>query len=315
MTCSVTGANARLAIKEQADLTTIATGNWNQVPFLSFDMAAVDEISDDPVLGFGRDAQRPTRDAITVRGRVTVPADLIASGYWLKGAFGAATVSGSGDITHLFKSGAVELPAFSLEIQHMDAPTPIYSTYRGVMVDSIGVTWGTRGRPRFEIGLVGIEEVEDNTSNAGTPVVISPTWFHHKTSSVKKDTVHLGKIVGANITYSNDLQVAEYVGDAGLVGCIAGGMFSARGSMTARYNELDLQTIAAAGTLFDLEMGWTIGATQALLFEMDQAELVRRGRSIANAGAIERAYDVIASKDFTEGDSVRVTLKNQVTAY
>lgn len=316
MSCSLMGANARMCIAFESAWGTKASGTYTQVPFLSYDMAAVDAVSDDAVLGYGRDAQRPQRDGVTVRGRVVVIGDQTAVGYWLKLCFGAAADTGTTpDFSHLWASGLAALPSMTIEVQHPDGTTPQFTTHRGVVADSVSITWGPTGRPRLEIGLIAVDEEEDNVSDAGTPNVISPRWFDGKTSVLTKDGTALAKITALTFNLSNNWDAVPTIGSGGLISCADPGMFAAGGSLTARYNDLVLYNIAKGATLFDISAGWAVDATHSLLIEIDQAELTRQGKAITNAGAIQRTYNIIGSKDATEGQAVHVTLANQTPAY
>ena len=52
---------------------------------------------------------------MTADGDVVMPLDANAFGFWLKGAFGAPTTTGTGPWTHEFHSGAWTLPSLSIE--------------------------------------------------------------------------------------------------------------------------------------------------------------------------------------------------------
>lgn len=315
MTCSVMGANARLCMKEQTDLLTKATGNYTTMPFISADIVTRTNLNRTQVLGYGREMQRPARDVMPITGTIVVPLDTVYVGYWLKAALAAPTTTGSSNYTHLFKSGSMELPAFTIEIQAPDAPTPLYRTYVGCMVDTIAIEFSPEGQPQLRITIVGVTEERDNTSDAGTPTAAAWTWYHQKHGTLTKDAVALAKVLSFGLTLNNNLDAIRYVGGGGLTGCIAPGTFEAGGPLVATYNDLTNYNLALNETLFDLAAGYMISATQKITFELDQAELVLTGEAIGGPGRIEQNFDVVGSKDFSEGDLLRVTLLNQTATY
>ena len=315
MATRVTGANAKVAIKPQTAFGALATGNWAYVPFRSLDLAANDQINEDPILGLGRQAQRPARDIIDIKGSIEVPIDAEAIGWWLYGLLGAATVTGSGPYTHVWTSALSTLPLLSLEVLHPDGASAIYTQYQDVAVDGFSVDFAATGRPTLKLDLLATTETEGGASSAGTPTTPALTWFHQKVNSLKKDTVALAKVPSFSLTYANNYEADRYVGGGGLIGALVPGMASARGQLRARYNDSVLRGIATAATVFDLEAGWTNSVSQKLLMEMDQAELLRRGRAIEGPGGIEQSFEVFGSQDAAEGSMLRVTLVNATAAY
>jgi hypothetical protein len=316
MPCSLVGANSKLLVKPETVWGTPPTGNWIQVPFISSDFGSVDDMSGGDVLGYGRDAQRQSRDGVTVRGRLTVPVDLTAIGYWLTAGLGAAANTGTTDVTHVWKSGAVALPSISLQFTHPDgSPTPIFVKYRGVLVDSMSLSWGATGRAQLELNLIGIDEVEDNVDLGGTPTTPAPVWFDQSAATLLKDAVALAKVTDLQLNVTNNWDAVKTIGSAGLVSCADPGMFAPDGEITVRDNADVLAPLAKTAATFDLQAGWSKSATQALVVDVLVAELVRRPRAIRGPGAIQRVFGILGSRDATAGNSVTVTLKNQTPTY
>lgn len=318
VTTGISGANTKLCIKEETAWGVVPTGTWEQIPFISATIGVRDDTTNTPVLGYGRDPQRVERDGVTIAGDIVMPADLTAVGFFLKGLLGAAADTGTTDVSHVFKSGTFNQPSFALEFQHPDAGpgTPSFRTIRGVLVNTAQIRLGGRGaRPQISFGFLGIDEDFDNVSNAGTPTVILPTWFEGRKTVLTKDGTALAKITDLTVNLSNNWDVATAIGGGGVIGLADPGMFACDGSLTARFNDLTLYALAQAGTLFDLAFGWTTDVTHSLIFELDQAELVRQGTPVAGPGPVTASYNVMASKDFTEGQALHVTLNNQRATY
>lgn len=316
MACALTGANAKLFIAPEASWGVTPSGNWRQVPFISCDLGAADDMSGGEVLGYGRDAQRQSRDGVTVRGRMTVPVDLTAVGNWLTAAFGPAVNSGTTDILHTWTAGLAALPSLSIELAHADgSPTPLYVKYRGVLVDTLGWSWGPTGRAQLELGLIAIDEIEDNVDLAGTPSVTTPVWFDQSSAALTKDGVALAKVTELKLDFANNWDAVKTIGSGGLVSCADPGLFAPSGEITVRDNADILAPVAKAAAVFDLAASWTKSATQSLFIDLPIAELVRRPRSIAGPGAIQRTFGVLGSRDPASGTSAIVRLKNQTPSY
>lgn len=315
MATRVTGANAKVAIKPQASFGVAATGNYVLVPFNTLTLAPNDQLGNDAILGLGRQAQRPSREITEIQGRIEVPVDAEAIGWWLYALFGAATVTGAGPYTHVWKSDLSVLPRFTIEVQHSDGASAIYTQYLDVMANGFSTDFAATGRPKLSIDLIASTESESGSSGAGTPTTPTLTWFHQRVNSLKKDTVALGKVPSFQLTYANNIEVDRYVGGGGLVGAMEPGQCTVSGNLRARFNDSVLRGLAVAATVFDLEAGWTNTASQKLLFEIDQAELARRGREISGPGGIEQAFELVGSLDQGEGSMLRATLTNATASY
>lgn len=316
MASRVTGANAKVAIKPQTAFGTLATGNWLYVPFMSLDLGPNDQVSDDAVLGLGREAQRPARDTVEIRGQIVVPVDVINIGWWLLALFGPCTTTGaSAPYTHVFTSDRSDLKLLSLEVQHPDGASNIFTTYRDVAADGFSIDFAPTGRPRLTIDLLASNETEDGTSAAGTPTTAALTWFHQKVNYLRKDTVDVAKIPSYSLSFTNNYEADRYIGGNGEIGDLVPGQSRVTGTLEARFNDTVLRDLAVAGTVFDLLAGFSNSADEFLQLEIDQAELVRRGRSIAGPGGIAQRFEVLGSKDAGEGTMFRARLKNATAAY
>jgi len=87
------GADATLkACRETAYGIAPVTG-YRSLDFKSCDLSSEQPLGDDPLLGRGRNAQDPYRGLVTDEGRIEIPLDLRAIGFWLTGLFGNATTT------------------------------------------------------------------------------------------------------------------------------------------------------------------------------------------------------------------------------
>lgn len=97
------GSDVTLRAARESTYGTAPTSGYYALPFRSSDLGAVVPLEDDPLLGFGRNAQDPYRGSITDEGGFEIPFDLQTAGYWLTGLFGDSaaptTSAATGTIT------------------------------------------------------------------------------------------------------------------------------------------------------------------------------------------------------------------------
>ena len=87
------GADATLKACRETTYGVAPFSGYRALAFKSTDLSAEQPLGDDPLLGFGRNAQDPYRGLITDEGAAVIPLDLRGTGFWLTGLFGDPTVS------------------------------------------------------------------------------------------------------------------------------------------------------------------------------------------------------------------------------
>jgi hypothetical protein len=87
------GADASLKACREIAYGTAPLSGYRSLAFKSTDLSAEQPLGDDPLLGFGRNAQDPYRGLITDEGAAVIPLDLRGTGFWLTGLFGDPAVS------------------------------------------------------------------------------------------------------------------------------------------------------------------------------------------------------------------------------
>jgi hypothetical protein len=95
---------------------TPPASGYRLMPFTRTMLGAEQPLLNSELLGYGRDPLAPIKDAVTADGEVVVPIDVEAFGFWLKGAFGAPTTTGTTPKTHTFQSGNWTLPSMAIEV-------------------------------------------------------------------------------------------------------------------------------------------------------------------------------------------------------
>jgi len=146
---------------------------------------------------------------VTADGSVVVPIDTEAFGFWLKGAFGAPVTTGTGPYTHVFTSGSWSLPSLSIETGLPEVPS--YAMYGGCMVDKIGWQMARSGLLTANVDLIAQGETLATTSGAGTPAPVALKRFGHFNGSLTRNGADIGNIVGAELSYANNLDRVETI--------------------------------------------------------------------------------------------------------
>jgi hypothetical protein len=309
------GSNFKLYVKEQTNAETLATGDFVQLPVLSFGLTGSQALGSDDLLsaGIGRDGSDPYLETLTVGGEASVPIDTVNFGYWLKMLLGPATVTGTTDKVHVFTSGKTTLPDFTMEKAFPEVPS--YDKYLGVKCGSMSFDIAPTGPANATVGLMGLGETTTTTSGAGTPTLEAPQRFYRPSSYIKKDGATLGKVTGGRANLSNNMSGVQTVRADNRIEEVDYGNFTADGDLRVRFTTNDLKTQAMAGTPCALEYGFQISPTKALKFEFPRVFLSRPGVQVSGPAGIELPISWRAAFDPTVGSMVRVTLSNQKASY
>src|SRR5512134_234643 len=99
------GADATLKACRETAYGTAPLSGYRSLAFKSIDLSAEQPLGDDPLLGFGRNAQDPYRGLITDEGAAVIPLDLRGTGFWLTGLFGDPSVSQTNALGHIAFTG------------------------------------------------------------------------------------------------------------------------------------------------------------------------------------------------------------------
>lgn len=101
-----TGANIKLRARFETTYGARAAGNFVSLRAFTWGLSKQQPLEREPLLGGGRDPERPQRGAIDVTGSAEVPVDQRLIGYWLKGLLGDPDTS-----TVVGARGFIEFPA------------------------------------------------------------------------------------------------------------------------------------------------------------------------------------------------------------
>lgn len=309
------GAAFKLRTKQETTEGTAATGNYDQVPCLSFSMTEQQDMEQDAVLSSGTNRSKadPVYGLRRVQGEAVIPIDTVHIGRWLKMLFGAATDSGSSDYTHVFKDGSSALPSNSFEKAFPDKT--VFEMAKGCRANTMAVQIAPDGAAQATIGLMALSEATATSTGAGTPVVTAYERFHRVNGAIARGGSALAAVTGGNFTITNDMEMVAAVRNDFLMEGIDFGLSGASGELTVRFSDHVLRAEALARTAADMRYTLTLSATKELEFRFPRSFLAARGNPIEGPRGISQTVAFVAAYDGSLGCAVQVTLKNQVATY
>jgi len=265
------------------------------------------------VLGLGRDPQAPINDLLRVGGQITVPLDVRNIGYWLKLLLDDPTTTGSDPYTHTFVSGSTSLPSAAIEIGHPDVPA--FFLLKGVRADSMAITLDRTGKPVAVFNLVGQNEVKAATTVDGSPTSLVLTRFNQVQGDIQRNAAALANVNNASVTYRNNLEPVETIRADNLVEDADAGQAAFDGSLSTRFASTTLYDDAVADTPIDLDLIYTIDASNKLTLAGQEIHLERNKPSVDGSGGISQDFNFQGADDSGEGEMLEVVLINDVSSY
>jgi hypothetical protein len=307
------GANSVLHGAFEITPGTPPASGFFKLPQVTNNLGEERGLIESDLLGLGRDMQDPTPDASEDSGEIVVPVDVANFGFWLKGALGDPTTTGTTDRVHTFTSGAANLPSLAVEVGQPDVPS--YGMNFGATVGSLRVGMSRRGLLNCTVGLIARGETLAAASAAGTPTERAVQRFAQATGSVSWDGAALGEVVAADFTYDNDLDPVEVIRSDGRIAGVDAGMAKMSGNVTVRFASTALLDLAIANTPKALSFGWTYAANRSLLVTAHRVFLPRPKRPIEGPRGIQVTFPFQAAKDATAGKMATFVLSNAVNNY
>jgi len=312
------GSNARVvaAFEDTPGAVPANTASWFNVPLVSHSLGEERPLIESDLLGMGREMQDPTPDVATNDGDIVVPVDVRNFGRWLRLFFGDPTVSGaSGTFTHVFKSGAVTLPSMSIEVGAPEVPA--FSVNRGARGNQLRISLARSGLLNATCSLICIGETVPVAATVGgaNPASLATTRFPQAVGFVRKDGQVLGSVVGADFSFSNNLEKVETIQPDGRIEDSDPGMAQMSGSVNVRFKDRVLLDAATAQppTPMELAFGWQFGAF-SLVFLVGRVFMPQAKKPVTGPNGIMQSFNWQSSKA-ASGNSVVVTLINDVPSY
>jgi len=315
------GSNLELFMLKQSAFKTPASGNYLRVPVYSYGAVETAPNEDDPLLGLTKTNTRDMTAAApglpTTQGPIVAPLDFSYLRYWLELAFGAPVTTGAaGDFVHTFVSGGAVLPAATVERKMAKSSGSILLQTIGLMVNTMQIQASRQaGYARVSMDCVGYGEEPLVSTGAGTPEDLEARDPVAAALGVYKIAGSAAEVLECNLTYNNNLQPLDTIGDAkGRVGGFDIGDASLSGTLRLRLRDTTLQAAAIAGTTHAGELLFQKSATRLLSWAMPIVRLERTGIANEGPGFIDVTFNLRAEQD-ASGAALTATLKGGVETF
>lgn len=230
-------------------------------------------------------------------------------------AASAAAVSGptltGGGYRHRYVSGADALPAYSVEIGH--PAVPAFFMNLGILVNTMAVSFATSGAAQATFGLIGQNETAAAVTGAGTPATLNAgnvDSFSQFQGSIKRNGVAFANIESADLNYSNNLDPVRVIRSDGLIAGADPGLAELSGTLTARFESLQMRTDAETDTELEFEFAYILNAHTKLVMTAHNARLPIPKQSVEGPGGIRASYNWRAAFDAAAGRMMTVDLHN-----
>lgn len=307
------GANAKLAGAFETIYGTPPGSGFFPLPFVRSTLGPEQGLIEDDLLGNGREKYDPTYDVVVNDGQVVVPVDMRNFGYWLKLLFGNPTTTGTDPYTHVFESGEDALPSMSIETQMPDVPS--FEMNYGLRGNSLQIGLTRSGLLSATVELVGKgANARQSTTAAGSlAAALAVNRFAQATGTIKREGVTLGTIVSAEVSFTNNLDKVETIRPDGEIEDSDPAQAMANGSITSRYDSLQLYNDATSKAPVALSFGWTLGGGYSLTIELPRVFLPRSKTPIEGPAGVQSTANFMASGEGAA--SFKATLVNDVASY
>lgn len=313
------GKTINVSMKDEVTFGTSPAGNWTSTFIYSHDLEEKKPPEDDPLLGVARNNNRDTTDEApglsTMEGTIVAPVDFNHIGLFLKGAFGAAVVTGAEDpYTHVFTSGKEVIPYRSMEVK---LAANLFMLYRGVFMNKLAFELGHAANyERFTASVIGHSELKSGASAAGVPEAAWALERATRTLGVfKMDGVVAGQIMSIKAEYDNKGVPLTYV-DGGEYpsGIDLNEEATFTGSIDVRFKDATYYDLAKARAAFQGEMLWNLSADRSLSILSPALQLEPAGIKVSGPGGINQTFN-FRGKQTADDPMVTATLKSLVAAY
>lgn len=295
--------------------TSPGTKKGKILTFNTMEVVGKQNLIDPGTITGTRNSVEPGKGNLSVDGSISVPLDLTAIGYWLKGVFGAPTTTGAGpDYTHVFKIGNTQ-PSMVLEKGFTDIAQ--YMRYNGCKISTFKLPFGGDGEAVVSMDIMGATEAIGSTVYDAAATAVTMTRLNNFQASIKEGGTTLAIVQSGDFTLNMGLDGNQYVlGTNGTRGDIPEGIINVTGTLKTLFTDATLLNKGINNTITSLELTYTIAANQSLTFTFPEVLFERTSPPIS--GPVGVVCDM-SWRAFYKTDSnksaVMVTLKNQTATY
>lgn len=232
------------------------------------------------------------------------------------GVVSGATLSGGG-YNHTFISGAAALPSFAAEIGHTNVPA--YFVHTGCMLNSMALNFQRSGAANATLNIIGQGETRYAASQGGTPTSRVYKPFSQFNGTIKRNSVALANITGAQFTYSNGMEAVPTIRNDGLIEAVDPTIISISGSIDARFADTTLVDDAINNNAIELELAYKLagldGNNFSLTWTFHEVYLPRPRIPVSGPGGVQASFNWQGVYDDALTKSATVVLKNDIATY
>ena len=311
------GHLTKFRFKDETTFGVAPSGNWIEGYFYQNTLAEKQPFEDDDVIGGvkhnSRDSREPAPGLSTTQGQLSLPLCLNAIGDALKLILGAPSTSGATNFTHVFASGAAQLPTRSIE-QMISAND--FRQFLGCAAKTMKIdAKDDKGVQRIVFDLLAQREVLLTSTAAGAPTTRVYDPMARTKADVYLNSVQLGLCTDFSLEYGTGVDVERYIdGNAYPSAMILAGLATLGGSFKVRYSGQTLDNLAIGAADQALELRFVKSGNNSLVIAMPAARLSRAGAPINGAGALEQEFMFRCSQTSVAA-MMTATLKNQIASY
>lgn len=289
---------------------------WS-LPIDSEDFKVEDAPIETDTLGDGNPSE-PSFATKGASGSLTVPLDLDAIGFHLKGMLGAPTTTGSASpYTHIFKYVATTpLPSAVIDRGHPDLT--LYYKYNGCMYNTMGISIAGRGPLQVSLGLLCKGETKGTSAYHATPTGnLSHTYTKLHLPDVSAMTEGGGAVTNVeefNLNIDNRLDSSFGLAGAGArTRCIRTKM-RINGNILATFEDDSLLLKARNHTETSLVIALTSGS-YSLSLQLEELKYAQTGPGTRGPAGLRINLPFTAYfKDGSNAAAVKATLVNTKAA-
>jgi len=234
-------------------------------------------------------------------------------------AASAASVSSptltGGGYSHVWESGADDIPSYTIEVGHPKLTTPVFFRHLGTVMESLNFEMGQEGPANARLQLVAQGEERFSATVDANPTAYALRRFSQGRGFIRRGGAALAGVTGGSLTFSNNLERVRVIREDGKIEAADPTFASAEGSMSVRFDGATLVAEAADGDPVALEYGFTFPEGYALRFELPRVFLPKPKYAVSGPGGVEASFDWRAAFDDVEGTMLRAHLLNDVTSY
>lgn len=267
------GANAKILIGEQADISSIATAGF-VMPINSISVRPEQNVMTAQTIQGSRNPIQPFRGNKNVSGELVVPVDSRAIWYWMQLMLGDPVTAGTeSPYTHEFKI-PTDQPYFTMEEQYEDLTTDKYMQFKGCKISSFAMEVGGDGELTATLGVLGSNFEVAATTFDGSPTTadFARVSNFQAALTVGGSTFSICRSLSLNMDMGIDPD-QFVIGGAGVRGSLPEGVVNISGSMTVLMDDAAVTLMAAGIAATESSLKLTITAAATSVFEIEIQEM------------------------------------------